>query len=327
MKRILSMIMYCSATITAIAQVPAYEHVPYQNDRKATVQLGEFTVQLKKEYKNEKPVSKEPSKIFVLSDIEGEYDYFKQLLLAAGVMDKNFNWTFGKGHLVICGDVFDRGSKVTECLWLIYYLEEKAKQADGYVHFVLGNHELMNITGDLRFLNPKYLQIAQQLSVPYKNFYSKETELGRWLRTKNIIEKIGDKLFLHAGVSQYMNQLGESVAAINNLARPHYDQADDSLLPPVAQLLLLDEGPLWYRGYYLAPLATKAQVDSTLELFRVKKIITGHTVVSRITAFYGGKIINLDVPHAKGASEGLLIENRKYYRVGLKGDKVLLQDR
>jgi hypothetical protein len=183
----------------------------------------------------------------------------------------------------------------------------------------------MNITGDLRFLNPKYLQIAQQLSVPYKNFYSRETELGRWLRTKNIIEKIGDRLFLHAGISQYMNKLGKSVAAINNLARPHYDRANDSLLPPVAQLLLLDEGPLWYRGYYLAPLATQSQVDSTLKLFGVKKIITGHTLVSRITEFYGGKIINLDVPHAKGASEGLLVENKKYYRVGLNGDKVLLQ--
>jgi hypothetical protein len=313
--------------MTVIAQAPAYEYVPYQNNRGATVQVADLTVQLKKEYKNERSVYKEPAKLFVLSDIEGEYDYFKQLLVAAGVIDTNFNWTFGKGHLVICGDVFDRGSKVTECLWFIYHLEEKAKEANGYVHFVLGNHELMNITGDLRYLNSKYLQMALQLSVPYTNFYSNETELGRWLRTKNIIEKIGDKLFLHAGVSQYMNQLGESVAAINNLARPHYDQANDSLLTPVAQLLLLDEGPLWYRGYYQAPVATKSQVDSTLELFGVKKIITGHTVVSRITAFYGGKIINLDVPHAKGASEGLLIENKKYYRVGLKGDKVLLKDR
>ncbi len=317
--------MCCLASLGSTAQAPAYEYVPYQNNRKATVPVADFTVQLKKEYKNERSVYKEPAKLFVLSDIEGEYDYFKLLLVAGGVIDKNFNWTFGKGHLVICGDVFDRGSKATECLWLIYHLEEKAKQADGYVHFVLGNHELMNITGDLRFLNPKYLQIAQQLSVPYKNFYSRETELGRWLRTKNIIEKIGDRLFLHAGISQYMNQLGKSVAAINNLARPHYDRANDSLLPPVAQLLLLDEGPLWYRGYYLAPLATQSQVDSTLKLFGVKKIITGHTLVSRITEFYGGKIINLDVPHAKGASEGLLVENKKYYRVGLNGDKVLLQ--
>jgi hypothetical protein len=318
------MMMYCSASLTGTTQVPAYEHVPYKNDRKAAIQVAEFTVQLKKEYKNEKPVSKEPSKIFVLSDIEGEYDYFKQLLLAAGVMDKKFNWTFGKGHFVICGDVFDRGSKVTECLWLIYFLEEKAKQADGYVHFILGNHELMNITGDLRYLNPKYLQIAQQLSVPYNNFYSKETELGRWLRSKNIMEKIGDRLFLHGGVSQYVNRLGQPVTAINSEARPYYDQANDSLMPPIAQLLLLDEGPLWYRGYFMAPLARQAQVDSTLQLFDVKKIILGHTPVSRISTFYNNKIINLDVPHAKGASEGLLIENKKYYRIALNGDKVLL---
>ncbi len=60
------MIMY-SAALTGNAQVPAYEHVPYQNNRKATVPVADFTVQLKKEYKNERSVYKEPAKLFVLS--------------------------------------------------------------------------------------------------------------------------------------------------------------------------------------------------------------------------------------------------------------------
>jgi hypothetical protein len=308
----------------SVAQLPSYEYVLFKkNDRKTTVQLPEFTVQLKKNYKEEKAVFKDAKKLFVLSDIEGEYQNFKQLLIAAGVMNNQFKWTFGKGHLVICGDMFDRGSEVTEVLWLIYHLEEQAKEEDGYVHFILGNHEVMNLTDDLRYLNKKYSKLATDAGIPYRNFYNKETELGQWLRTKNIIEKIGDLLFVHGGVSQHVNQLGQPVEAINMLARPFYDNTTDSL-PPVVELLLSDAGPLWYRGYFMNPTATMAQVDSTLKLFRVNRIIIGHTPVKQISSFYNGKVINVDVPHAKGVSEGLLIDDKKYYRLGQKGEKTLL---
>lgn len=317
-------ILFITTNLMTAAQVPSYEYVLYKkNERKATVQLPEFTVKLKKNYKDQKSVYKEAKKLFVLSDIEGEYKTFKQLLITAGVMNDQFKWTFGKGHLVICGDMFDRGSEVTETLWLIYHLEEQAKKEDGYVHFILGNHELMNLTDDLRYLNTKYSKLATDAGIPYKNFYSKETELGQWLRTKNIIEKIGDLLFVHGGVSQYVNQLAQPVEAINMLVRPFYDNTSDSLPPPV-ELLLSDAGPLWYRGYFMSPAATMAQVDSTLKLFRVNKIIIGHTSVKQISSFYNGKVINIDVPHAKGTSEGLLIDEKKYYRLGLKGEKVLL---
>ncbi|MCU7551746.1 metallophosphoesterase [Chitinophagaceae bacterium LB-8] len=323
---LLIMLVLCCTSLTAGAQVPFYEHLQYQaNARKSTVELPDFSVPLKKKYKVEKAIYKSPSKIFVVSDIEGQYEYFKQILQAGGVMDKNFNWTFDKGALVIVGDVFDRGSQVTECLWLIYYLEEKAKETGGQVHYILGNHEVMNLNGDLRYVNPKYIEFAKQTGVPYLSFYDTQTELGRWLRTKNMMEKIGDLLFVHGGVSQYINQLGHSIDSINILARNYYDRSAESM-PQVEQLLLLDDGPLWYRGYFMAPLATKEQVDSTLRIFQVKKIILGHTPVERISTFYDGKIINVDVPHAKGASEGLLVDNKKYYKVNLQGAKELLED-
>jgi hypothetical protein len=321
---ILTTFFICSTFVPAVAQELVFEYVQYQKDtRKATIQLPDFIVPLKKSYREERSEFRKPSKLFVISDIEGQYVYFKQLLQAAGVMDENFNWTFGKGHLVICGDVFDRGNQVAECLWLIYLLEDKAKEEGGYVHFILGNHEIMNLNRDYRYVNPKYMELAQQKAVSYDDFYNRKTELGQWLRTKNIMEKIGDLLFLHAGVSPYINDLGLDINIINNVTRTYYDQTEDSI-PPLAQLLLLDEGPLWYRGYFMPPWATKQQIDSTLELFSVKKIIIGHTPIERISSFYKGKVINVDVPHAKGASEGLYIEDKKYYRVGLKGEKELL---
>ena len=95
----------------------------------------------------------------------------------------------------------------------------------------------------------------------------------------------------------------------------------------MASLILLDDGPLWYRGYIMEPLASKEQVDSTLVLFNVNKIVVGHTLVPQITSFFGGKVVGIDVPHAKGFSEGLLIENKKQYRINLKGDRILLPNK
>src|SRR6185436_12651444 len=106
-----------------------------------------FQVRLKKKLRNEKSEFHKVNNLVVLSDIEGNFSAFRKLLMATKVIDEDFNWKFGDGHLVLIGDFFDRGQQVTEVLWLIYYLEEKAQDAGGYIHFILGNHEIMNLSG------------------------------------------------------------------------------------------------------------------------------------------------------------------------------------
>ncbi|WP_315816501.1 hypothetical protein [Paraflavitalea speifideaquila] len=51
--------------------------------------------------------------------------------------------------------------------------------------------------------------------------YAENSELGKWLRTKNIVEKIGNILYVHGGISRELNQLHLSVTEINQLARPY----------------------------------------------------------------------------------------------------------
>src|SRR5688572_2458060 len=79
-----------------------------------------FQVILKDELKNEMSEYPGVTKLFVVSDIEGNFRFFRKLLQANAVIDSNYNWTFGNGHLVLTGDYFDRGSQVTEAMWLIY---------------------------------------------------------------------------------------------------------------------------------------------------------------------------------------------------------------
>ncbi|MBK7560661.1 MAG: metallophosphoesterase [Chitinophagaceae bacterium] len=285
-----------------------------------------FTVQLKPTLENEKTEFPKVKKLFIVSDIEGNFSALRKLLQANGVIDKNFNWSFGNGHLVLTGDFFDRGSQVTEVLWLIYSLEEKAKKMGGYIHFVLGNHEIMNLSGDIRYVQPKYFENAALLNENYMTLYSENSELGKWLRTKNIMERIGDILFIHGGISAAVNRMDIPVSKVNKLARPYYADSSYIYSDPKIDTLYSDWGPFWYRGYYTGnPKAPMTQIDSTLSLYGVKHIATGHTIVSdTISVLYDGKVFNTDVHHAKGHTEALLIEEGKYYRVNEQAEKFLI---
>lgn len=277
-----------------------------------------FSFRIKYRSWNEQCEYTQPKKMFIISDIEGNFRSFHKLLMKAKVIDKYFHWIFKDNHLVIVGDCFDRGEEVTECLWLIYSLEEKAKKDKGHVHFILGNHEIMNMNGDWRYVHPKY---AQRTNGSATALYGGNNELWRWLRTKNIIEKIGDILFVHAGVAIELVQQKLSVNEINDIARPYYTKAGETFTDPTLSLLYgSDTSPFWYRGYYLGT-ASEEQIDATLNHFKVKTIVTGHTIVSRVDSFYNGKVINVNTNHVSGNSEGLLISRNKFYRVPFIGKK------
>jgi hypothetical protein len=211
-------------------------------------------------------------------------------------------------------------------LWLIYSLEEKAKAAGGNVHLILGNHEIMNMSGDLRYLNEKYKNNATLLNERYDELYGENSELGRWLRTKNVVEKVGDMLYTHGGISSLVNNMNIPVSKINDLARPFYSDSSNSYPDLKTEIIFSDYGPFWYRGYYMGKeIATEQQVDSTLDKFDVKHISTGHTIVAdTVSVRFNGKVFDTDVHHAKGFSEGLLIENGKFYRVSTLGERLRL---
>ncbi len=286
-----------------------------------------FSFPLKKLIRPEKTEFKKITKQFVISDIEANFSAFKKLLIAGGVMDQKYNWTFGEGHLVLTGDFVDRGENQTEVLWLIYSLEQKAEEAGGYVHYVLGNHEIMNLSGDHRYLNPKYNEASALLGRHYMELLGENTELGRWLRSKNIMERVGSMLYVHAGVSSDINNLELSASRINEMSKPWYADSTMNYPDPRIGVIFYDNGPFWYRGYYGgATKASSGQVDSTLNRFNVDHVITGHTIVSEnISSWFDGRVINTDVHHAKGHSEGLLIEGKNFTRVNAAGERMPLK--
>nr|WP_162989008.1 metallophosphoesterase [Pedobacter schmidteae] len=289
----------------------------------------DFSVKLQPVLHNEPAEFKQPDKLLALSDIEGEFSALRSLLLANKVIDSRYNWTFGTGHVVICGDLFDRGADVPAVIWLLYKLEQDAKAKGGYLHTILGNHDIMNLSGDLRYVEPKYFENAKLMGLEYMELYGPDTELGRWLRSKNLIEKIGENLCLHAGVAPEINKLKISLKAVNERSRPYYDKAKRKELFTDQAIWKLFDGKksslFWYRGYFQEPKATLQEVEETLSLYGANRIIVGHTITdTNVGFYYGGKVLGIDVNQHKGHHEGALYERGKWYKINITGSKALL---
>lgn len=162
-------------------------------------------------------------KIFTISDSHGNFKNFIAILKKGGVLNGNLEWNYGKNKLVIIGDTFDRGNDVLAILWLIYTLEEQASAAGGSVTYLLGNHDNMVLKGDLRYIKSKYKKLQDTLKMPYQQFFSAQTLLGEWLRSKKSIEIIGNTLFVHGGISPAFAKSGISIEQANNIIGKYLD--------------------------------------------------------------------------------------------------------
>jgi hypothetical protein len=273
------------------------------------------------------------SPLFVVADTHGEFEILAQMLESQKVVDARLRWSFGRGHLVVLGDVFDRGPHHLEILWLLYALEAQAAKAGGGVHFVLGNHEAMALTGDARYLNPKYAETAQVLGVPaYSALFPPDSVLGQWLRSQPAVLKVNDLLCLHGGISRALLDQQLTLAQINGAVRAWLGGAPSAEEAARADFLATALGPLWYRGYFAEHAdftgATAADVDLTLAQYGVRRILVGHTIVPTITPLYDGKVIAVQVyPKREGDVvhfESLLIRDGRLFRATPDGARSAL---
>lgn len=284
-----------------------------------------FSFLLQDELKEEPTLYPTPARMLALSDIEGDFAALKTMLLGAKVIDNQFNWTFGDGHLVLVGDYFDRGLHVTECLWLIYKLEAEAAAAGGKVHFILGNHEILNLQGNSSYVRRKYLENAELIGEEYHRWFDHNSELGRWLRTKNVVEKIGDYVFCHAGISPELTRTRLGLAEINRISRQHLGKPNEEIISEDARAIFdLKTGIFWYRGA-AKNLASKEDITAALQFAGAKRMVIGHTLQPDLTALYGGRVICIDLYHEENLRQGFMktlwIEEGYCYALNSKGEK------
>ena len=263
-----------------------------------------FSVPIKSEITTPPSIYPKPEKLFAISDVEGNFNTVTGMLKQQKVIDAQLHWQYGKGHLVFIGDVFDRGNHVTELLWLIYRLEGEARAAGGEVHMLLGNHEIMVLQNDLRYAEKKYVTfdglLQKQQGLRYVDLLREDSELGRWLRSKNIVEKIGDTLFTHGGMSPMVAEQKLSLDHINKAMRAAIDVAKADRNAE-QKLLFGRGGPIWYRGYFMpirdTAKITEQELDKVLTFYQAKAVAVGHTIVEKPQPLFDGKVIAVDVKH------------------------------
>ncbi len=281
-------------------------------------------------FETSKSIYNDGNKILAISDIESNYKTFRDFLINSKVIDENLNWTFGNGHLVLVGDFIDRGYFTTQVLWFIYKLEHEAEKHGGYVHYIIGNHELKMMHGNYGSTDPKYNDVASILGKQQIELYNSSSLIGKWLASKNALELINGKLFVHGGIHPDLGNSKLSITEINRIIRLNYYRPFNPENSNIQEELLIsnDTGPCWYRGYFKDGLQQE-QIDFGLNKFNANSVIVGHTIQSKVNRQYNEKVIGIDVQHPnddhrlwpKGKSEALLIEGDIYYRVFDNGTK------
>ena len=96
-----------------------------------------------------------PPRIVAIGDVHGDLVSFKAILQAAHLIDAKEAWVGGNTIFVQTGDVLDRGNQGTKALDLLMKLEERASKKGGRVYSLLGNHEVLNMMGDFRYVPPE----------------------------------------------------------------------------------------------------------------------------------------------------------------------------
>lgn len=266
------------------------------------------------------------SRVVAVGDVHGGFDEFVAVLRSAGVIDGRNRWSGGSTHLVQTGDVPDRGPASRKVFDLLMDLEKQAPKAGGRVHALIGNHEVMNLIGDLRDVSdaefgafrtgdsaairdrafelladparkaePGYRDAWNQDHplgwVEHRQAFGPKGKYGKWLRTHNAIVRVGDLLLMHGGLSAKYADL--TLAQVNARVRQELD--DPALLQ--GGMAVDEEGPLWYRGLAREPEAAIAPlVERLLQQHAVRHIVIGHTILApAIVPRVNGKVVAIDV--------------------------------
>jgi hypothetical protein len=172
-------------------------------------------------------------RVVAFADVHGAHAELVALLQAAGVVDGRLRWSAGKAHVVSTGDLLDRGADSRKVMDLLMRLQGEAGRAGGRMHVVLGNHEAMNVLGDLRYVIPGEFaayaadedpaerarqKIALRVRNPdltdaefdrrfppgyfgHRRLLGPDGRYGRWLLGLPVAIRVNDTVYMHGGPS------------------------------------------------------------------------------------------------------------------------------
>jgi hypothetical protein len=144
-------------------------------------------------------------RVVAVGDIHGDFDAFVGILQRAKLIDSKHRWSGGNAILVQTGDFLDRGPKGRAVMDLLMALQNESRRQGGRVLVLMGNHEAMNIYGDLRYVSDAdYASFADGKRDGRRQrceAFEPGGKYGKWLRTLPAVARVHDSIFLHGGIS------------------------------------------------------------------------------------------------------------------------------
>jgi Icc-related predicted phosphoesterase len=246
-------------------------------------------------------------RVVAIGDLHGDLAATRAALRLAGAIDENDQWVGGDLVVVQTGDILDRGGDEIEILSLLEDLATQARAVGGDVHALNGNHELMNVKLDLRYVTLEgYLDF---LPTPMTEADTVEPQMvvdgvverikafrpggpiARRLAERNVIAIVGDTVFVHGGVLPHVVEYG--IERLNQETRSWIRREIEC--PP--DVLLARDGPVWSRHYSDEPDEEDCRIlEETLEMLGAERMVVGHTVQDKgMTSACQGKVWRIDV--------------------------------
>lgn len=222
-------------------------------------------------------------RIVAFGDVHGGATELRALLRAMQLIDGNEDWVGGQTRLVSLGDLLDRGPDSRAVMDLLIKLEVQAEADGGALHMVLGNHEIMNLLGDLRYVSPEeyaafaaeedpQIREAARSRNPGAEFppgyfahraaFASDGLYGRWLLSKPQILELGDMAFVHGGLSETFTST--SIEEFNQIS----GQELTTLLALGKRLIAAGTLPPWQDLLTATPISPEPAVATELETLR-----------------------------------------------------------
>tara|TARA_B110001469_G_C9611471_1_gene304171 strand:- start:25 stop:915 length:891 start_codon:yes stop_codon:yes gene_type:complete len=225
-------------------------------------------------------------RIIVIGDLHGDWNITKEIFLKSKLIDLNFKWIAEPKNTIVVqvGDIVDRGGRPDtigdECseMKIMDFLDEchsKAKLYGGGVYCILGNHEIMNVVGNFTYSSPMSIQCFGGTQERKNMFKPGGILARRFSCTRNVVLKVGEFLFVHAGIMP--KHLTKNIHEINQEMRNYLTTPNAKYSKEFSDYFLAFEGILWNRELAVGNPDCN-QLQKVLNHFKVGSMVVGHTV-------------------------------------------------
>jgi len=300
-----------------------------------------------------------PGRVVAIGDLHGDIGQARRALRIAGVLDDgddavNPKWIGGNATLVQLGDILDRGDDEIGILILLQKLEKEARKQGGGVYVMNGNHEVLNISGDFRYVTRgafgETTRFSQHLvklfgdkfrdafGIDEEDAWTRQSKarvglfspggpLAQQLSMHHTVLIVNDTVFVHGGLVPRHVEFGldKLNRAVSDWMRGKEIKDDETRMALGMAIGGVRDSIVWHRAYGTEKFATDEDRGNSCELLEktlsmiegANRMVVGHTPqIGGANCECEGKIWRIDV----GMSFGVLGADPQVLEI--VGDKV-----